>query len=192
MKIEFNNMKKGIKSYKVFESDSKGKSEEEKKSNYQSLMEAKSEVEEALLPLKDSGFNVIAYVDNFEESDQEEFNCFVVEINKTKTEGTVDNLLGFNFADVMDDIWQAIGIPTDYDFQTYVMTILKDKLYFIWSPSEVTNLESVLEELGKIYGLTISFTRNGHFMDKIVKNIEEFSGNSHTLPGLDYKYEDNE
>ena len=162
---------KNIKRYKVFES------QEESDINL-----AKESVKESLLELSDNEFKIDVFDDRFSGSDKYG-SCFSVIISNEKSDGS---RTPFNFQEVIDNVWQSFNIPSDYGFQFYAMfvDISKGKMYFVWSPLEATNLEEVLEGIGDVNCIGMTFIKEGEYKDKLEDNRNKYK--SETLPGLEY------
>lgn len=186
---------KNIKTYKIFESqvDSAGWTSGD-------LNGAKEAVDDSLLELKDNKFNIIIDGDRF-SNEYKDVRCFSLYITlPVKNEWTNQATLRFgglseqsffNFQDVMDNIWQAIHIASDYGFDVYVLSFNTKKVIngvsnvnLIWSPLDVSNLEEILESLDEVNSITVSFFEKGNLKEMIEENKKSLKLSP---PGIEYK-----
>ena len=168
---------KNIKSYKLFENKDLDRS-------LSNLSDAKEAVEQSLLELTDNGYKVEMFNDRFGSDDKG--RCFSVIITKEDKDGNLVKQKPFNFQDVIDSIWHSFNIPSDYGFHFFAMPInlTKGGMKFVWNPLESKNLEEVLEGLGEVNSVSLSFIEKDKFQDRIESAVKKYKESS--LPGLEY------
>ena len=167
-----------IKSYKLFESQEVD------------FVGAKEAVDDSLLELKDNKFDIRIEGDRF-SNEYKDVRCFSLYITLPLKEDRVTKQSFFNFQDVIDNVWQAIHIASDYGFDVYVLSFNTKKVIngvsnvnLIWSPLDVLNLEEILESLDEVNSITVSFFEKGNLKEMIEENKKTLKLSP---PGIEYK-----